>query len=209
MDGCRPASRLDRPAAVGDRVRRRVGPSRARIAVGARAAGLAPRCFARAGPEARPPPRPPRRDQIPLCKARFPAFTGNPPSGGPRNRTWRCGFGDHRVTDTPVPRGARIVGARRRRERSAGRAGPLGRAAASGRRRAGLDALKHRLRAAEVARSPSTRLCKCTLSFPSSDPWADARRPDPRSGRAPHPSAARAPLAAPRSPAPDRRMASS
>jgi hypothetical protein len=26
-------------------------------------------------------------------------------SGGPRNRTWRCGFGDHRVTDTPVPRG--------------------------------------------------------------------------------------------------------
>ena len=24
-------------------------------------------------------------------------------SGGPRNRTWRCGFGDRRVTDTPVP----------------------------------------------------------------------------------------------------------
>jgi hypothetical protein len=27
-------------------------------------------------------------------------------NGGPRNRTWRCGFGDHRVTDTPVPHGA-------------------------------------------------------------------------------------------------------
>jgi hypothetical protein len=26
-------------------------------------------------------------------------------SGGPRNRTWRCGFGDRRVSDTPVPRG--------------------------------------------------------------------------------------------------------
>ena len=26
--------------------------------------------------------------------------------GGPRSRTSRCGFGDHRVTDTPVPRGA-------------------------------------------------------------------------------------------------------
>ena len=25
-------------------------------------------------------------------------------SGGPRSRTSRCGFGDHRVTDTPVPR---------------------------------------------------------------------------------------------------------
>ena len=33
-------------------------------------------------------------------------------SGGPRNRTWRCGFGDHRVTDTPVPRGLQILGAR-------------------------------------------------------------------------------------------------
>ena len=31
----------------------------------------------------------------------------SPASGGPRNRTWRCGFGDHRVTDTPVPRGNR------------------------------------------------------------------------------------------------------
>ena len=43
------------------------------------------------------------------------------PSGGPRNRTWRCGFGDRRVTDTPVPQrrlrivaaGARGVSARR------------------------------------------------------------------------------------------------
>ena len=31
--------------------------------------------------------------------------------GGPRNRTWRCGFGDHRVTDTPVPQAAGILGA--------------------------------------------------------------------------------------------------
>ncbi len=39
------------------------------------------------------------------------AFNSHPQGGGPRNRTWRCGFGDHRVTDTPVPRGHRIVGA--------------------------------------------------------------------------------------------------
>jgi hypothetical protein len=31
--------------------------------------------------------------------------------GGPRNRTWRCGFGDRRVTDTPVPLGLRSLGA--------------------------------------------------------------------------------------------------
>ena len=31
-------------------------------------------------------------------------------SGGPRNRTWRCGFGDHRVTDTPVPQKCRFAG---------------------------------------------------------------------------------------------------
>ena len=35
------------------------------------------------------------------------------PSGGPRNRTWRCGFGDRRVTDTPVPLRRRILGAPR------------------------------------------------------------------------------------------------
>ena len=33
--------------------------------------------------------------------ADFRTAAGN---GGPRNRTWRCGFGDRRVTDTPVPR---------------------------------------------------------------------------------------------------------
>ena len=46
-----------------------------------------------------------------LCKAKRPRFPGPFLSGGPRSRTSRCGFGDHRVTDTPVPRGARIVGA--------------------------------------------------------------------------------------------------
>ena len=32
-----------------------------------------------------------------------PCSSGVSRSGGPRNRTWRCGFGDRRVTDTPVP----------------------------------------------------------------------------------------------------------
>src|SRR4051794_38651837 len=40
---------------------------------------------------------------------------GEPDSGGPRNRTWRCGFGDRRVTDTPVPRGGAEGDSRRRR----------------------------------------------------------------------------------------------
>jgi len=40
-------------------------------------------------------------------KAPFSGFPGPFLSGGPRNRTWRCGFGDRRVTDTPVPRAAR------------------------------------------------------------------------------------------------------
>src|SRR5664279_3070645 len=33
-------------------------------------------------------------DQIPHCKARFPAFAGNLSNGEPRSRTSRCGFGD-------------------------------------------------------------------------------------------------------------------
>src|SRR4051812_12073988 len=46
-------------------------------------------------------------------------------SGGPRNRTWRCGFGDRRVTDTPVPRGqAAIVRTARATPRGGG--GPAG-----------------------------------------------------------------------------------
>ena len=39
-----------------------------------------------------------------------PAICGLPASGGPRNRTWRCGFGDRRVTDTPVPQKCRLAG---------------------------------------------------------------------------------------------------
>src|SRR5271154_3957605 len=46
-------------------------------------------------------------------KARSTRLRHGTASGGPRNRTWRCGFGDHRVTDTPVPRGHGIVGADR------------------------------------------------------------------------------------------------
>ena len=37
-------------------------------------------------------------------------FRRRAPDGEPRSRTSRCGFGDRRVTDTPVPRGAAILG---------------------------------------------------------------------------------------------------
>src|SRR4051794_41432250 len=40
-------------------------------------------------------------------------------NGGPRNRTWRCGFGDRRVTETPVPRGQRPLYEWRRLRRAA------------------------------------------------------------------------------------------
>ncbi len=67
-----------------------------------------------------------RKGRIVSCKIsalerQKPAICGPLGSGGPRSRTWRNGFGDHRVTDTPVPRGRRIVGAARTGRDTAGR----------------------------------------------------------------------------------------
>ena len=45
-----------------------------------------------------------------LRKAIFAPSAAHLRSGEPRSRTSRCGFGDRRVTDTPVPRGAAILG---------------------------------------------------------------------------------------------------
>jgi hypothetical protein len=71
----------------------RISRSRVRMRMGPRACG--------------PPPGTSPRDW--LHKAKNPDLSGPGLSGGPRNRTWRCGFGDHRVTDTPVPRANRIL----------------------------------------------------------------------------------------------------
>jgi hypothetical protein len=86
-------------------------------------------------------------------------------SGEPRSRTSRCGFGDRRVTDTPVPRGIGIVGLARCRSRaahgrsgrherwSAARRGP-GRRAARTRRRGGSFLKPRRPRAEGIDESP-------------------------------------------------------
>ena len=52
--------------------------------------------------------------------ARPAAASARPSSGGPRSRTSRCGFGDRRVTDTPVPEGRRTVASRRAGSRAGG-----------------------------------------------------------------------------------------
>ena len=75
----------------------------------------------------------------------------SPLNGGPRSRTSRCGFGDRRVTDTPVPRGTENCSQPARRART-GRSSSAPRTRAS--RAAGTPQAPRRPRRARGPRSP-------------------------------------------------------
>src|ERR1035437_10167537 len=105
----------------------------------------------------------PRRGRSRCQEPRRHASRDDRSSGGPRNRTWRCGFGDHRVTDTPVPRGGRIVRPR-----------------AALTRRAPLEALKHARAHAESTCSRPVLDAMRTIFRPDQETRGHAQRSCPR-----------------------------